>query len=109
MTAHYLLGSLNAPAFTLQHGGTQEAVLSQRAEYSIITNNTFPRTDFRTDTDFSFFRDVAKFTSEEVESNIQSAIDFYASRFGLDFSSQPKRVRYSPLSECHFHTPPSFL
>lgn len=79
------------------------------AEYSIITNNTFPRTDFRPDTDFSFFRDVAKFTSEEIESTIQGAIDFYASRFGLDFSSQPKRVRYSPLSECHFHTPPSFL
>ena len=63
------------------------------AEYSIITNNTFPRTDFRPDTDFSFFRDVAKFTSEEIETTIQDAIAFYASRFGLDFSaSQPNEL-----------------
>ena len=57
------------------------------AEYSIITNNTFPRTDFRPDANFSFFRDVAKLTPEEIDSTVQNAIDFYATRFGLDFSS----------------------
>ena len=59
------------------------------AEFSMIANNTFAAVDAGPDTDNTFFRNVARFTSEEIEADLQNAINFYSTRFGLDYSSEP--------------------
>ena len=59
------------------------------AEFSIISNNTFAAVDAGPDTDNTFFRNVARFTSEEIEADLQNAINFYATRFGLNYFSEP--------------------
>ena len=62
------------------------------AEFSIISNNTFASVDAGPDTDNTFFRNVARFTSEEIEADLQNAINFYSTRFGLDYSSEPDEL-----------------
>ena len=45
--------------------------------------------DAGTDTTFSYFRDVIKFTDEETERFTQDAINFYRMHYGLNFSGPP--------------------
>ena len=59
------------------------------AEFSVISNNTFAAVDAGPDTDYTFLREIARFTPQEIEADLQNAIDFYATRFGLDYSSEP--------------------
>ena len=58
-------------------------------QFNIVANVTFPATAFAPDADFSYYRDVLKFTPEEIETDLQNAINFYATRFGLNFSTEP--------------------
>ena len=59
------------------------------AEFSVIANSTYAAADAGPDTDNTFFRDVVKFTDEETETYLQNAINFYATRFGLNYSTEP--------------------
>ena len=61
------------------------------AEFSLIADRTVPAStreaQFDTCTNLTFFKDVLKFTPAEIESATQNAIEFFISRYGLDFSA----------------------
>ena len=66
----------------------QEEVCPSGAEfvvlYDVVTSADFLQNV--PDPDLSFFRDLLKFTEQEIETATQSAIEYFNTTFGLDFS-----------------------
>ena len=58
-------------------------------QFNVFANTTFPAAVFGPDINFTFYRDILKFTPEEIERETQNAIDFFSTRYGLNFSSDP--------------------
>ena len=58
------------------------------AEFVSIADIVVPESllDPIIDSDLSFFKDIMLFTDKEIESVTQDAVDFFNTRFGLDFS-----------------------
>lgn len=80
-------------------------------QFNIVANVTFPVAAFAPDVDFSYHRDVLKFTPEEIETDQQNAINFFATRFGLNFSSGPDESgvrRYQNAFFSPFRFPSTF-
>ena len=59
-----------------------------------IVDKVVPAAEFinQIDPGFSFFKDIMKFTDEEIEEATQDAITFFDTKFGLDFSSEPDEM-----------------
>ena len=76
------------------------------AEFSLIADRTVPATtrEAQFDTNLTFFRDVLKFTPAEIESATQNAIEFFISRYGLDFSTS----QLDALGQRHFQNATMF-
>ena len=67
----------------------QQEECPQGAEFIISFDNVVQLADFLQNTpdpDLSFFRDVLRFTEQEIETARQSAIVYFNTTFGLDFS-----------------------
>ena len=65
------------------------------AQFVSIADVTVPSSvlEMQLDTNYSFFRDIMFFTDEEIESATQAAINFFNTKFGLDFSqSSPNEL-----------------
>ena len=65
------------------------------AEFVSITDVVIPSTSaaVEADPDLTFFRDIMLFTEEEIERETQDAMEFFNTKFGLDFSqSEPNEL-----------------
>ena len=58
-------------------------------EIVLTCDDIFPLSIFadRPDPDLTFFRNILRFTDREVEQATQDALNFFNTRFGLDFSN----------------------
>ena len=67
----------------------------QGAEFIISFDTVVPLAEFLqnvSDPNLTFFRNVLKFTEQEIQTATQSAIEYYNTTFGLDFSvSEPNQ------------------
>ena len=52
-----------------------------------ITNMTFPTTSTQLDADLTYYRQVLKFTEDEIDCERENAINFFKQYYGLDFSN----------------------
>ena len=61
------------------------------AEFVSIADTVVPSSalGLTLDSNLSFFRNIMMFTDEEIEATTQIAMDFFKSKFGLDFSQTP--------------------
>ena len=63
------------------------------AEFIITYDNVIPFADLNiADPDLTFFRDVLRFSEQEIQTDTQSAFEFFNTTYGLDFSgSEPNQ------------------
>ena len=70
-------------------GIVAQEVCPRGAEFIISYDNVVPLADFFEnipDPNLTFFRDVLQFTEQEIEAATHSAIEYFNTTFGLDFS-----------------------
>ena len=69
------------------------ANLNSEAQIVLISNGTGPVSALgapRMDTNLTYFREVLRYSDDEIQQETQKALQFFNERFGLDFSlSQP--------------------
>ena len=59
------------------------------AHFAVLSDQNVPTTS-QADPDLTYFREVLRFTEQEIEQQTQNAIQFFNTTYGLDFSqSQP--------------------
>ena len=61
------------------------------AEFVSIADTVIPSSELGLllDSNLTFFRTIMKFTEDEIEATSKTAMDFFDSKFGLDFSQSP--------------------
>ena len=62
------------------------------ATFVSIIDQVVPAAELTANSPFTFFKDIMKFTDEEIEEATQDAIMFFDTKFGLDFSSEPDEM-----------------
>ena len=58
-----------------------------QAAFMQVTNDTFPATASSLDSNLVFFREILRFTEDEIDREREAAISYFNQRFGLDFSN----------------------
>ena len=58
-----------------------------RATITVVTNVTYPTPASLLDPDHVFYRDVLRFTDEEIDHEREAAIHFFRNTYGLDFTN----------------------
>ena len=71
----------------LQSASSQMCEKPIQAAFMQITNTTFPTTSTQLDADLTYYRQVLKFTEDEIDRERQNAINFFKQYYGLDFSN----------------------
>jgi len=69
-----------------------------------VTNTTFPATASRLDSNLVYFREILRFTEDEIDREREAAISYFNQRFGLDFSNvDPDELGQRVLGMPHFN------
>ena len=71
----------------LQSASSQMCDPAYQASFMQITDTTFPATSTQLDADLTYYRQVLRFTEDEIDREREAAISFFNRRFGLDFSN----------------------
>ena len=71
----------------LQSASSQMCDPAYQASFMQITDTTFPATSTQLDADLTYYRQVLRFTEDEIDRERQAAIRYFASYFGLNFSN----------------------
>ena len=71
----------------LQSASSQMCEMPLKAAFMQLTNTTFPATSTQLDADLTYYRQVLRFTEDEIDREREAAISFFNRRFGLDFSN----------------------
>ena len=58
-----------------------------QAALMLITNVTYPASSSFLDSDHVFYREVLRFTTEEIDQEREAALQFFRDRYGLDFTN----------------------
>ena len=71
----------------LQSASSQMCKMAFQAAFMQITNTTFPVSSTQLDADLTYYRQVLKFTEDEIDREREAAISYFNRTFGLDFSN----------------------
>ena len=64
-----------------------------QAALMVVNNVTFPASSSFLDSDLVFYREVLRFTEEEIDRERETAMNFYRDFYGLDFTNvQPDEL-----------------
>ena len=70
-----------------------DAQITLYGESMVPANSTFRLSANPFDTNLTFFSDVLGYSDDEIQQEVQSALQFFSERFGLDFSlTQPNEL-----------------
>ena len=76
-----------------------------RATITAVTNVTVSLSGGLFDPDHVFYREVLRFTDEEIDREIEAAIQFFRNTYGLDFTNvEPGEQGERVLGNATFHT-----
>ena len=71
----------------LQSASSQMCEMPLKAAFMQITDTTFPADSKQLDSDLTYYRQVLKFTEDEIDREREAAIRYFNRTFGLDFSN----------------------
>ena len=74
-----------------------------QAVLTLVTNVTFPRSASYLDSDLVFYRQVLRFTKEEIDQDREAAVQFFRDTYGLDFTNiEPNELGQRTLGNATF-------
>ena len=71
----------------LQSASSQMCEMPFQAAFMQITNTTFPASSTQLDADLTYYRNILKFTEDEIDREREAAISYFTRYYGLDFSN----------------------
>ena len=91
--------------FNLQNATAQSQMCEEpfKATITVVTNVTFPISASSFDPDLVHFREILRFTEEEIDCEREAAMRFFNDMYGLDFTSvEPNDQEQRPLGNATF-------